>query len=60
MKNYQNKICMFIGFIALITFILISIIMMCKGMVYGSPIFLTLIFLGWILPVIGACIDKAD
>ena len=60
MKNYKNKVCMVIGFISLIFFILISIIMMCKGMPYGSAIFLTLIFLGWILPVIGACIDKAD
>ena len=60
MKNYKNKICMFIGFIAQIIFILISILMMCKEMSYGSAIFLTLIFLGWILPVIGACIDKAD
>ena len=60
MKNYKNKICMVIGFIALITFVLISIIMMYKDMAYGSPIFLTLVFFGWILPVIGACIDKAD
>ena len=51
---------MVIGFIAQIIFILISILMMCKEMSYGSAIFLTLIFLGWILPVIGACIDKAD
>ena len=58
MKNYKNKICMVIGFISLIFFILISIIMMCKEMSYGSAIFLTLIFLGWILPVIGYCIDK--
>ena len=60
MKNYKNKVCMVIGFISLIFFILISIIMMCKEMSYGSAIFLKLIFLGWILPVIGACIDKAD
>lgn len=58
MKNYKNKICMFIGFIAQIIFILISILMMCKEMSYGSAIFLTLIFFGWILPVIGYCIDK--
>lgn len=60
MKNYKNKVCMVIGFISLIFFILISIIMMCKGMPYGRTIFLMLIFLGWILPVIGYCIDKAD
>ena len=58
MKNYKNKICMFIGFIALITFILISIIMMCKGMPKGDLLCFLLLFFGWILPAIGYCIDK--
>ena len=60
MKNYRNKICMVIGFIALIIFILISIIMMCKGMPKGGALCTFLFLVGWILPVIGYCIDKAD
>ena len=59
MKNYKNKICMFIGFIAQIIFILISIIMMCKEVPQGDVIFLAMVFFGWILPLVGACIDKS-
>ena len=59
MKNYKNKICMFIGFIAQIIFILISIIMMCKEVPQRDAIFLAMVFFGWILPLVGACIDKS-
>ena len=58
MKNYKNKVCMVIGFISLIFFILISIIMMCKGMPKGGALCTFLFLVGWILPVIGYCIDK--
>ena len=59
MNNYKHKVCMVIGFISLIIFILISIVMMCKGIPNGDTLFLAMVFFGWILPLVGACIDKS-